>query len=260
MKELDPIIILSAAPRMGTTLVQRLLCSARDCLIFGDTIGHDAAFLASYLSSKQIAIRSHAPRTDPLLQGVLGGNTAEFIADLSPPSEAHLDVLAAMAAHPLALCRDTARSHGRPVWGWKQAGAQAWFIGLLPSVFPKARVIQVDRDLAGTARSAKAAEMVGEGADFSRFIQGAHHSRQALASLSGKLPLLRIDLADLLEKPEAVISSLEDFSSCARIDRSVLSVKLNHPQGVLLPPAGLSDAEAAFIETLEPSQGHALLA
>lgn len=245
---------------MGTTLVQRLLCSSGDCLIFGDAIGHDAAFFASYLTSKQIGVRSQAPRTDPLLESVLGGNTADFMADLAPQSEAYLDALASMAAGPLILCRETARSHGRPLWGWKQAGVQAWFIRLLPSVFPKARIIHVERDLASTVRSAKAAAMIGEGADFSRFVQETQLSRQALSELSGKLPVFSLTLATLLDEPEVTLSSLEEFTGCALIDRGVLSVKLNHPHTDWLPPAELSEEEAALIETIEPSTSHAFVA
>ena len=260
MKDLDPIIIISAAPRMGTTLVQRLLCSADDCLIFGDTIGHDAAFFASYLSSKQFAIRCQAPRTDPMFAGLLAGNTSDFIADLTPPSEAYLEALEAMAAGPIIHCRDIAKTEGRALWGWKHAGAQAWFIGLLPTMFPKARVIHVDRDLASTARSAKAASMVGPEPDFSRFIQEAHACRKALADLPKRLPVFSLKLADLLENPEAILPDLEEFTGCSRIDRGVLSVKLNHPQTAWIPPAELTAEEAAFIQQFEPSQDHALVA
>ena len=43
-----PVIIASLVPRAGTTLVQRLLCSAPDALIYGDTVGQQVEFLARH--------------------------------------------------------------------------------------------------------------------------------------------------------------------------------------------------------------------
>lgn len=245
---------------MGTTLVQRLLCSANDCLIYGDSVGNDAAFFMSWLTSKQFAIGQQAHRADPMLNGVLAGNTAEFIAELMPESEGYLGSLARCAAGPLAHCAAEARGHGRPIWGWKHAGPQAWMIGLLPTVLPKARVIRVDRHLADTMRSAKSASMVGPGADFQRFVGEALASRAALASLSGRLPVFDLRLEDLVTDTERVIAGLEDFAGCSRIDRTVATVKLNHAHSAWVPPAALSGEEEAFVHSYEPARHHELVA
>ena len=260
MKDLAPLIILSAAPRMGTTLVQRLLCSARDCLIYGDTVGNDAAFLVSWLSSKQFAIRSQAGRFDPMLEAVLAGDTSEFIADLSPESEGYLDRLEKVAAGPLIHCQAEARGHGRSIWGWKHAGAQSWFIGMLPGILPKARIICVDRDLADTVRSAKAVQLVGPGADFQRFVSETIAARSAIASLAGRLPVFNLKLQDLLEDTEKVVSDLESFAGCSRINREVISVKVNHPNSPWIPPMALTAEEEAYILQFKPRPDHAVLA
>ena len=260
MKDLAPLIVLSAAPRMGTTLVQRLLCSAGNCLIYGDSVGHDAAFFMSWLSSKQFAISHLAQSSDPMLQGVLSGNTAEFIAELLPESEGYLTSLSRMAAGPLAHCATEARGHGRPIWGWKLAGAQPWFVGLLPVMLPQARVIRVDRDLAATARSAKAAGMIGPGADFERFLTDATANRAALAGLTGRLPVFDLRLEDLVAEPERIIAGLEAFTGCSRVDRDVVTVKLNHPRSAWVPPIPLTSDEEALVRSFEPVCPHELVA
>jgi hypothetical protein len=259
VKDLAPLIVLSAAPRMGTTLVQRLLCSANDCLIYGDSVGNDAAFFLSWLSSKQFAIGQQAPSADPMLNGVLAGNTAEFIAELLPESGGYLASLTRMAAAPLAHCAAEARGHGRPIWGWKHAGAQAWLIGLLPAMLPKARVIRVERDLADTARSAKAARMIGPGEHFEHFVAGTVASRAALAGLSGRLPVFDLKLEDLVADPGRVVSDLEAFAGCSRIDRGVVAVKLNHPHSAWVPPVPLTGDEEALVRSFEPLPHHDLV-
>lgn len=260
MKNLDPIIILSPATRMGTTLVQRLLCSAEDCLIFGDTIGHEASFLLSWLSSKQFALQHQSGRHDAMLDAVLSGDTSDFIAELSPRSTGYYEQLAKVAAGPLAHCKEEALRHGRPVWGWKLAGVQPWFLQLLPMLLPKARIIHVDRDLADTARSAKAVSHFGEGADFQRFINDAVATRSALAALAGKIPLLKITLEDLQENPAETIARLEDFAGCSAIDAGVVRVKVNYPDSPLIPPADLTGDEVAYIRQFEPTPDHVLIA
>lgn len=255
MTNLDPIIILSAAPRMGTTLVQRLLCSAKDCLIYGDTVGNDAAFLISYLNSKELAVRNHAYHSDPLLAPVLAGDVSEFIADLAPGSAGYLESLSRAMAGPLEHCRAEARQHGRPHWGWKLAGAQAWMTRLLPAVLPKARIIHIDRDLVDTVRSAKTAHMIGQGAEFERFVAEVVASRAALTELSG-LPVFRLRLEELLAEPENNIARLEQFAGISPIDRSVLTVKVNHPHSPWIAPLEISAAEEAVIRRYEPATRH----
>ena len=49
----SPVIVVSPALRAGTTLVQRLLCSAPNTLIHGDLVGQDVGFFAKYSSSKE---------------------------------------------------------------------------------------------------------------------------------------------------------------------------------------------------------------
>lgn len=246
MRNLDPIIVLSASPRMGTTLIQRLLCSAPDCLIYGDTVGNDAAFLISYLHSKKLMIRNHSYHSAGMLAPVLAGDVSEFIADLSPESEGYLESLSRAMAGPLEHCRAEAIHHGRPHWGWKLAGAQAWMTRLLPIMLPNARVIHVDRDLTDTVRSAKAAHMIGQDADFERFVADSALNRTALAELSG-LPVLHLRLEELLADPENHIARLERFAGVSPIDRSVPAVKVNHPHSPWIAPSEISAAEEAVI-------------
>lgn len=158
-------------------------------------------------------------------------------------------------AGPLEHCRDEARGHGRPHWGWKLAGAQAWMIRLLPAMMPNARIIHVDRDLVDTVRSAKTALLVGQDADFERFVAEAAANRAALAELSG-LPVLRLRLEELLADPENSIARLEQFAGISLIDRAVLAVKVNHPHLPWVAPLEISAAEEAVIRRYEPTTRH----
>lgn len=242
---LDPLIVVSAAPRMGSTLVQRLLCSSPNCLIFGDPIGHDAAFFLSYAHSKSLAANFGQMAS---LERVLNGDLDDFIADLTPETTAYGEARLRGLKAPLELCRDTAQAAGRPVWGWKMAGAADWALRLLPHYLSRARLIWIDRPLEPTLRSAKAAGMVG-GADSAReFVAAAKASHAALAELerSSAVPLLRLGL-DELTGDETAIDRLQDFSGATRIDQTLLANRVNRHGGGWTPPAELEPAELAAL-------------
>ena len=125
----------------------------------------------------------------------------------------------------------------------------------LPTMLPNARIIHVDRDLVDTVRSAKAAHMIGQDADFERFVAESAMNRTALAELSG-LPVLHLCLEELLAEPENNIARLERFAGVSPIDRSVLAVKVNHPHSPWIAPSEITPAEEAVIRRYAPSTRH----
>ena len=53
MENIAPIIILAPTPRAGTTLIQRLICSSQNAIIYGDPVGQEIEFLTAYAETKK---------------------------------------------------------------------------------------------------------------------------------------------------------------------------------------------------------------
>jgi hypothetical protein len=240
----SPIIVVSPALRAGTTLVQRLLCSAGNTLVFGDAVGQEMEFFAKYAAVKAQVLPFHDSTSMGLKEAVLGGDTTDFIAQLSVSSERHLAGLRAAALAWLQECLDEAIAAGRPVWGWKTAGTDPVALRLLAQWFPQARWIWVQRDVADCFRSAKAAGMVLGAVDARRFVQQATDAAAAFAPLVSQA--LMLDYTAMLEDPAGTIQRLEAWTGAVGIDPTVFSVRVNQPgQAVCTPPAVLDPEEAA---------------
>ena len=60
-----PVLVTSPAIRSGSTLLQRLLCSSPDAIVFGEEIGKDLDLQLQILASRQLVlINPHGLRTN----------------------------------------------------------------------------------------------------------------------------------------------------------------------------------------------------
>lgn len=241
----SPVIIVSPALRAGTTMVQRLLCSAPNTLIYGDTTGQELDFFAKYAFSRQQMMLNHESLAGPQREAVRAGRTDDFITALTPsPTMQHRQWQDATLAW-LRGCADEAAALGRPVWGWKLAGVDGFAFSMLAAWIPDARWIRVQRNVEDCFRSAKAAHLT-EGAEGARqFLMQAEHSNR-MWHAAGIKHRLELDYMTMLADPAGTIRQLETFTGAAGIDPGVFSRKINDIGARWNPPAALTPEETAI--------------
>ena len=245
--EISPVIVLSPLQRSGTTLIQRLLCSAPNALIYGDTVGQEVEFFAKYAMARSQMVGFQQSQIAPVRQAVLRGDVSDFITPLAPTLETYLAGFRAAAGAWLDGCHREAVEAERPVWGWKLAGVDALALPTLAEWFPQARWIWIERDLTDCLRSAKAAAMFSSAEDAGMMARQAKHSRQVFSSLRLE-HLLSLDFTTMTADPTATISRLEKFTGAQGIDPAVFDRRVNdlgNPNWI--PPADLSEEESAAI-------------
>lgn len=241
-----PVIVISPNVRAGTTLVQRLLCSAPNALVYGDLVGQEMEFFAKYASVKEQMMGFQAVNLAPVRRAVLAGDTDDFITSLAPEPTRYLAGFKDAALAWLKGCQEEATAAGRPVWGWKLAGADAMALTTLATWLPEARWIWVERDPADCFRSAKAAGMFKGAADAAHFAHAAHAARAAFAPLASQALLL--DFQTMTADPTGTIRRLEAHTGAQGISERVFSVRVNTPGSLTCtPPAALSPEEAAAL-------------
>ncbi len=246
ISNISPIIVLSPIQRAGTTLIQRLLCSSSNALIYGDTVGQEVEFFAKYASARGAMLRYQQSDFVPVRQAVLAGNVSDFITPLAPTLETYLDGFRQAALGWLDGCQHEAVEVGRPVWGWKLAGADGSTLAQLAAWFPEAKWIWIERDLDDCLRSAKAAKMFEDAAGAVAMAGFAHASRQAFAAL--KVNSLRLDYGTMIASPTETIHQLDAFTGARGLDPGVFEQKINQLGAKnWLPPVALTDQEAAAI-------------
>ena len=111
----EPIFILAAGWRAGSTLLQRMVLANRRTLVWGEPYAH--ADLAGSLS-RQIRAFSAAWPEDQWLAGEIGPDvSARWTANLYPPA---VDLTRAHRAFWLTLFGTPAARHGWKNWGLKE--------------------------------------------------------------------------------------------------------------------------------------------
>ena len=243
---LRPVIVLSPAVRAGTTLVQRLLCSAQNALIYGDTVGQEMEFFAKYAAVKEQMLWFQESSSAPVRAAVLAGDTDDFITPLAPTLPRYVSGLGDAALTWLRGCEEEAVAAGRPVWGWKLAGADAMALPTLAAWLPEARWIWIERNLADCFRSAKAANMVSGAGEAGNFMHSAAAARAAFASIAGRA--LVLDYAAMTADPAGTVRRLEEHTGAEGISEKVFGVRVNMTgSAACVPPAVLTPEEEAAL-------------
>jgi hypothetical protein len=225
--DLDPIIVTSPAIRSGTTLLQRLLCSSRNALIYGEECGKDLELLLQIYASRVAAYSHSRRRFSTSLQRVLDGQVNDWILDLMPDVDGYLTALGRACLSGLAYCRDYAAEVGRPVWGIKYPGWPPHFINLVRRFMPRARFIIIYRDIVDSLRSAKARRSVNSEQEARQFCDEWKNNLSFMLGLGDDPSVLLVSFAELVRSPEEVLEAVAGFAGVEGIQIATLGDKIN---------------------------------
>jgi hypothetical protein len=134
-----PILVLGSGQRCGSTLVQRLLSSHPDLLIWGEHGG---------VLGTLFQVRRRLSSWESMYGGPARGEFLEdgfqsFMANVTPPPE-YAD--AAAAAFLIAMFAAPARALGRRRWGVKEVRYGRAEAAEFARLFPDTRVLHITRD------------------------------------------------------------------------------------------------------------------
>jgi hypothetical protein len=257
MIELKPILITSPTIRCGTTLLQRLLCSSSNALIYGEEIGKDLELQLQIFVARKMVYSHSRQRFASSLDRVMQGDANDWIPDLMPDIDGYLEALRQGSFAGLAYCKQHAENNDRQLWGFKQPGWQPHLIRMLFGAMPGTSLIYIFRDLADCVRSAKAWGELHDEAETQQFCaQWAGHMT-FMQQWQHSNPVLMLSYEDLLREPMQAIERLRNFLPFEGINIDVLEHKINNmTEGVdtrrdhlnYIEPAALTALETGFIE------------
>lgn len=256
-----PVLVTSPSIRSGTTLLQRLLCSSPQAIIYGEEIGKDLDLQLQVLASRRMIYGQMQPRLADGLRRVLAGDANDWIIDLMPDVDAYVEAISTGALAGLSACARHADGLGRTTWGFKYPGWSPHLLPLMAALMPGLRVVYLVRDLADTARSAKAWGDFGGLPDLQAFcIHWAAHVR-AMRAWSPGHAVLELSYAALVDQPALAFGRLGDFLGVRDMDPGVLAHRINTDEGAAAgearrgyrPPAELTAQEMAWVDAARAS-------
>lgn len=222
-----PLLLASAVRRSGTTLVQRLLCSAPNTLIYGESCAYEISFFLQVYQTKQFNFGPNKIQRDELLQKVLQGDVNDWITDLMPPVDDYIEGLKKNLFGIVDYLASYALKENRPVWGVKMAEWQSNQIIQIERSFPDTKLIYIDRDLEESARSAHQLGLIRNDQELQHFCHTYQQNTQTIKSSFPSDKVLFIDYQQLLHYPAPILQQLETFTGAKGIQEEVLQKKIN---------------------------------
>lgn len=256
-RELAPLLVTSPTVRSGTTLLQRLLCSSANALVYGEEIGKDLDLQLQIAAARRMVYEGSQPRFSSSLQRVLDGDGNDWLVDLMPDVDGYLAALQAGTFAGLAYCRDHATAAGRPLWGFKYPGWPPHLTRLLFEQLPATRVVFIVRGLADTARSAKAWGAVDGEAGMQAFCAQWLANLAFMRQWQRDHAVLMLPFETLVHDPEQALDLLRGFVPLEGLHDGVLGHRINNlteavggtrPGPGYIEPAPLSPYEQACID------------
>lgn len=226
-KNLNPLIITSAVPRSGTTLLQRLLCSSNQALIYGEKCAHDLEFFLNIYAYKMQEYQFQREMSQRDLEKVLHGEVNDWILNLTPDIDGYLSAMQTAAFAGIEFCQKYAQSVGRQTWGFKYPGWTPNFVQLLMEYLPQARIIFLYRDLNACLKSAKAQYLVTNDQEVREFCQKWLIGLNFLRNQTSQSAILGVNFEALIDKPGDTLKTIAEFSDVHDMDTAVLSHKIN---------------------------------
>jgi hypothetical protein len=145
-----PVFLFSAGWRSGSTLLQRLMCSSSELVIWGEPLG-DAALLPRLAASLQVLSADWPPDSYIEQDLDLEAFSEQWIANIAPPIDylrsAHRALFEAWLAKPAR------EIHGTRLWGFKEVRLTIEHARYLKWLYPQARFVFIYRNLYDAYRS-----------------------------------------------------------------------------------------------------------
>lgn len=242
---MHPILISSPVPRSGTTLLQRLLCSSPNTLIYGEGCANDINMFSTIISQKQTFLNTNKEWRNQQLANVLAGQTNSWIPDLMPDIDDYLEAIKIAGLSFIQCYQDAAKKSGRPIWGTKLPDWNIHSLVQVHKFLPKSKIIYLVRNLEDCLRSAKANQLVQGFEEVQRFCHIWKQNKDyALQNLKGAR-VFHLSYEDLVSNSTEVIQKIALFTHSDGIDASVLAHKVNayKDYGRDLPNGYLKPAE-----------------
>jgi hypothetical protein len=137
----EPVFVLASSWRSGSTLVQRLVMSSRDVLVWGEPYSHCA--LIRTLAESLMPFSDDWPRDRAVVTKASFMAPDRWVANAYPPPQ---DLIAAHRAFLDRLLADPARGFGFTRWGVKGVRLSGEHAVYLKYIFPDARIVFLHRN------------------------------------------------------------------------------------------------------------------
>jgi hypothetical protein len=254
-QEMQPVFVSAPTPRNGVTLLQRLLNSSRQIIIYGEN-KHICELMPAVVHMANAVHRTSHAEKEETLRRFLTETTEFWSSGLWPDTKLYLDLSVEVFKSYFKLYDSCSRHYGFERWGIKHP---FWSVGDFQNLYallPKARFIYIYRNLYDVARSAKARKFVSAPQQYERLAKSWNAGVKQVVPMKAE-NLLVIEYEELVREPEEWIERIERHAGISSIDATVMSRKYNtfrgqshlgYSENEYIAPQELTGEETAILE------------
>ncbi len=264
MERQPPVFIVGPTTRCGSTLLQRLLNSTRDIIVYGENfyVFHDLPKMIGGLHVNNH--RARAAIVKATMQHFMSSEEDFEATNLFPDLDEYLKVVRRSYYAHIAFYHDYTHDLGFRRWGMKLQMADPIGFQHLQMMLPDARYVCIYRDLYPVTKSAKSRwpDDYRNLRDYTNFGRRWKANTETMLASKAKHKLI-FRYEDFIAEPDRHIDELERFVGTNRIKRDVMNRKINRqPTAVHYGPLPTIEETDVYVEPadLDAAETEALFA
>jgi len=250
------IFIWAPTQRCGTGLLQRLVTSSKEVLIFGED-----KFLTDQLPSLMI---EHAELDNDIKAStskLASGDYNGWFPSALPFYEDYIEALAGSFNLMSDAYSSTAKKLGFANWGSKLPYVSTAQLSAINTLLPNSKHVFLYRNLADVMKSMKGRRWVADHKQFKETCNKWFNSLSEIGSaFTGVNWMYMLSHDKLIEKPSFYMSELQSFLGLSELDIKVFDHKINtfigeeqdgHSETSYVKPVSLSDEEETLCQQVQ---------
>ena len=253
-----PVIVSAPTGRNGITLIQRLLNSSSQIIVYGENAHLVSTFPG--LSNSIVQLLNNKLIFDQALQHFLNGNTDGWTSNLWPDVSGYIRITLENTFRYFEYYSNFSAKKGFNQWGIKNPMTNPGMINNFRMLLKRARFIIIYRNIFDVVRSAKARKFASNMTKIGNLAEQWQNNLLPILKRDTE-SILCIKYEDLVQNPGSEIQKLEHFANIKNIDKSVLSRKINtfkgdvrngHSPNQYIKPVDITDEESEIIKRKAP--------
>ncbi len=221
-KPVQPVFIFSPAARCGITLLQRLLNSSGQIIIYGEN-----NLLINILPNNIFSMKTLERKHQAARQKLLNGEYDFWSSSIWPDIQIWCGTLIKSIEMLLKMYQDESAKYGFDKWGIKSPVEDARFCAFYFQTFTNSKIIFIYRHIVDVLMSHKSRKWIPTLNEYTRITQ--KWCRNVSYMLNGDVPdrVMIIRYENMLDNKDEYIDKIEKLVGISGIDKSIFNRKIN---------------------------------
>lgn len=254
IKASEPVFVWALSARCGTTLLQRLISSSGEILMFGED-----GLMTQYLPAFILDVTQHSGQIENATELLAGGDYTNWVPNALAEPGIHRKALVDGYYRMLQAYQESAQKYDYGRWGTKQPELKKPNIEFIQQLLPNSKHIFLYRHIHDVVKSNKARKFVKDLEDvYNLCRKWAGRLKTLMEDLASDPQNLPVKFESLVNNKHQETNRISDFINVEQLDLEVFEHKVNtwpgygdgHSPDQYIEPEPLTDKEMQLVQKI----------